>query len=151
MSLHCLNCRENSSELETSAGNIHRLRYLKCKVSRNSAKQSQVDSKTNTVKCLLCNKMFDKIGLYRKHMAEHRNSKKFKCIQCNASYNVEDNFKLHMAIHSRGPPSCPLCDRKFQRIASLKSHLIVHEVDEMFTCAECLAEYEREVSYLFSF
>lgn len=82
---------------------------------------------------------------YQKHMQEHRNMKKYKCDECSASYNVEDNLKLHKVIHSKGPPVCPLCDRKFQRVASLKSHLILHQVEESFSCIECLAEFEKEV------
>lgn len=81
-------------------------------------------------------------------MQAHRNMKKYKCEYCLESYNVEDNFKLHMAIHAKGQPSCPLCHRKFQRIASLKAHLLIHQVDETFSCKECAAEFEKEVILL---
>lgn len=107
------------------------------------AKRNNSETK-NTLKCLFCKQTFEKTTLYRKHMLEHRNAKKFKCDQCNASYNMEDNYKLHMAVHSKGPPCCPLCDRKFQRLASLKSHLIVHQVDDMFSCIKCFAEFDKE-------
>lgn len=107
-------------------------------------KKKAEESKNSHLKCSLCKETFEKTVQYRKHMLEHRNAKKFKCDHCNASYNMEDNFKLHMAIHSKGPPCCPLCERKFQRLASLKAHLIVHQVDEMFSCIKCLAEFEKE-------
>lgn len=108
-----------------------------------SKAKSQAKKSTN-LKCLICKTTFEKVSLYRKHVLEHRNAKKFKCAECSASYNIEDNYKLHMAIHSKGPPCCPLCDRKFQRHASLKAHLIVHEVDETIACIKCLAEFDRE-------
>lgn len=98
----------------------------------------------SNLKCLICKTTFAKLTQYRKHVLEHRNAKKFKCEQCNASYNMEDNFKLHMAIHTKGPPCCPLCDRKFQRMASLKAHLIVHQVDETIACIKCMTEFEKE-------
>lgn len=107
-------------------------------------KSKTEENKNSHLKCSICKVTFEKTTHYRKHMLEHRNAKKYKCDQCNASYNMEDNFKLHMAIHSKGPPCCPLCDRKFQRLASLKAHLIVHQVDEMFSCIKCLAEFEKE-------
>lgn len=107
--------------------------------------QTELENKnTNSIfKCFVCKQTFERISKYRKHILIHRNAKRFKCEQCNASYNMEDNFKLHMAIHSKGPPCCPLCDRRFQRLASLKAHLIVHEVDETISCIKCFAEFEK--------
>ncbi|KAK9746584.1 Zinc finger, C2H2 type [Popillia japonica] len=52
-----------------------------------------------------------------------------------------------MALHQPGKPSCPLCKREFQRLASLKSHLLMHQVEETFVCRECLAEFEKEYEY----
>lgn len=115
-------------------------------VIRKTDKESQVGS----FKCIICGEILKKMILYRKHMEMHRNTKKYKCEQCSASYNVEDNLKLHMAMHSKGEPTCPICHRKFQRLASLKAHIIIHEVDEIFTCVECLAEYEKEVTTFIS-
>ncbi|GJQ71737.1 hypothetical protein Trydic_g11430 [Trypoxylus dichotomus] len=101
----------------------------------------------DNLKCDTCNKEFDKVGAYKKHLLIHRNVKRFKCEHCFESYNIEDNYKLHMALHQQGKPSCPLCKRQFQRLASLKSHLLMHQVEETFVCKECLAEFEKEHEY----
>lgn len=101
-------------------------------------------SKENLI-CDTCNKEFDKVSSYKKHLLIHRNVKKFKCEHCFESYNIEDNYKLHMALHGQNQPTCPLCKRQFQRLASLKSHLMMHQVEETFVCRECLAEFEKEV------
>jgi uncharacterized Zn-finger protein len=42
-----------------------------------------------------------------------------------------------MAIHNIGEPKCPECGRKFARLASLKAHMLIHEVDENLYCTEC--------------
>lgn len=102
----------------------------------------------DSLKCDTCDKQFDKVSVYKKHLLIHRNVKKFKCEQCFESYNIEDNYKLHMALHQQGKPSCPLCKRQFQRLASLKSHLLMHQVEETFVCKECLAEFDKEVFIL---
>ncbi|KAK4875525.1 hypothetical protein RN001_011947 [Aquatica leii] len=115
----------------------------KTKANVNSSNKDEVGS----FKCQRCDLVLDKMSLYRKHMEMHRNTKKFKCDQCSSSYNVEDNLKLHMALHVKNEPTCPICDKKFQRLASLKSHIIVHEVDETFTCLECLSEFDSEDEY----
>nr|XP_022917734.1 zinc finger protein 236-like [Onthophagus taurus] len=97
--------------------------------------------------CKLCKQTFTKVALYKKHVDFHNNVKKYKCEHCCESYNVEDNFKLHKAMHSSSSPVCPLCNKKFQRLAGFKSHLLLHQVDETFTCKDCLAEFEKESDY----
>jgi uncharacterized Zn-finger protein len=95
-------------------------------------------------KCPKCKEVFNKIALYRKHMMWHRSVKKYKCDKCSAGYNVETNLKIHMAMHGEGKPTCPICNISFQRLASLKSHLMVHQVEELYACEECDAEFEKE-------
>ncbi|KYB28575.1 zinc finger protein 236 [Tribolium castaneum] len=101
-------------------------------------------SPKQTYKCSKCKEVFEKLVLYRKHMMWHRSIKKFKCEKCSVGYNVETNLKIHMAMHSEGKPTCPICNISFQRLASLKSHLMLHQVEELCTCEECGAEFEKE-------
>lgn len=68
------------------------------------------------------------------------------CDKCPQGYNVENNLKIHLAMHADGHPQCPLCSITFQRHASLKSHLMTHQVEEPYTCDECNAEFDAEVS-----
>ncbi|XP_017771433.1 PREDICTED: zinc finger protein 236-like [Nicrophorus vespilloides] len=125
----------------TSNKHATEVRYLKPK-SQQMKKSSL--KKKDPIQCSICEKTFSKVTQYRVHMQEHRNMKKFKCDQCSESYNIEDNYKIHMALHNKGPPSCPLCDRKFQRLASLKAHLHTHQIEETFNCNECLLEFDKE-------
>ncbi|CAH0555594.1 unnamed protein product [Brassicogethes aeneus] len=102
--------------------------------------------KTNNVvfKCIKCDEEFNTIGQYRKHMGWHKTERKFKCTKCSSGFNVESNFKIHMAMHGEGRPTCPICNLKFQRSASLKSHLLIHQVEETYFCDECKAEFDKE-------
>ncbi|KRT84747.1 zinc finger protein, partial [Oryctes borbonicus] len=121
-----------------------------CIINQESISSTNHLSSKNkeNLKCDSCNKEFDKVSAYKKHLLIHRNVKRFKCEHCFESYNIEDNYKLHMALHQQGKPSCPLCKRQFQRLASLKSHLLMHQVEETFVCKECLAEFEKEIKKL---
>ncbi|KAK5644827.1 hypothetical protein RI129_006127 [Pyrocoelia pectoralis] len=114
------------------------------KVKLNKSLSTVNKDVVGSFKCQLCDQVLDKMSLYRKHMQMHRDMKKYKCEKCSCSYNVEENLKLHMALHAKSEPTCPICDKKFQRLASLKAHIIVHEVEETFTCIECLAEFDTE-------
>lgn len=58
---------------------------------------------------------------------------------------MEDNLKLHLAIHRTDDPRCPVCDKRFSRMASLKAHLLLHEKEENLICPECGDEYATQV------
>ncbi|KAK1790236.1 hypothetical protein P4O66_014157, partial [Electrophorus voltai] len=64
-----------------------------------------------------------------------------RCDQCPQSFNVEFNLRLHKSTHGTADPTCPVCDKKFSRVASLKSHIMVHEKEENFLCSECGDEF----------
>lgn len=92
---------------------------------------------TNSLMCDICHQEFGKQTLYRKHMENHAEEKPHRCPKCSASFNVPTNFTLHMATHNTGEPKCPECGKKFARMASLKSHMLLHEKEENLFCTEC--------------
>ncbi|ODM96660.1 putative zinc finger protein [Orchesella cincta] len=79
-------------------------------------------------RCTVCSKTFLKFNLYNRHKQEHLDDKAF----------------LHMIFHeaeATGCLQCKNCPAKFSRLASLKSHLKVHEKEEMVTCQQCGDEF----------
>ncbi|XP_076757858.1 uncharacterized protein LOC143427530 [Xylocopa sonorina] len=91
----------------------------------------------DSLRCDICHQEFVKQTLYRKHMENHAEEKPHRCPKCSASFNVPTNFTLHMATHNTGEPKCPECGKKFARMASLKSHMLLHEKEENLFCTEC--------------
>lgn len=51
-----------------------------------------------------------------------------------------------MATHNTGEPKCPECGKKFARMASLKSHMLLHEKEENLFCTECEDAFSTKVS-----
>ncbi|XP_034241174.1 zinc finger protein 236-like [Thrips palmi] len=80
-------------------------------------------------------------GRLKRHKESHKNEKPHRCKECGASYNVEINLTLHMATHSQGELKCPECQRAFSRVASLRSHLMMHEREDNLFCTECGDEF----------
>lgn len=101
------------------------------------------DAKKDIFICIRCEKQFNDNKLYRKHMLEHQLEKEYQCSKCLLSFNKEMNYKLHLTTHSN-VLSCPICNFNFKRKAGLTSHLRVHQIEETYTCFECLAEFEKE-------
>uniref|UniRef100_A0A670XPY7 Zinc finger protein 236 n=1 Tax=Pseudonaja textilis TaxID=8673 RepID=A0A670XPY7_PSETE len=70
-----------------------------------------------------------------------QNDKPHQCDQCPMSFNVEFNLTLHKCTHNGQDPMCPVCNKKFSRVASLKAHIMLHEKEENLICSECGDEF----------
>ncbi|KAH0567384.1 hypothetical protein KQX54_009257 [Cotesia glomerata] len=116
------------------------------RVGRPRKDAVSTESPKISIKCEICGEEFTKQTLYRKHMDHHAEEKPHRCPKCPASFNIPTNFTLHMATHNLGEPKCPECGRKFARMASLKSHLALHEKEEHLFCKECEDVFPTKVT-----
>ncbi|XP_024241876.1 zinc finger protein 236 isoform X2 [Oncorhynchus tshawytscha] len=108
----------------------------------SGAKQdnSHGDSKDN--KCTVCSQSFTTESQLQRHQRDHEaNDKLHRCDQCAQTFNVEFNLMLHKSTHATSNPTCPVCHKKFSRVASLKSHIMLHEKEENLICTECGDEF----------
>uniref|UniRef100_A0A4W3HPG4 Zinc finger protein 236 n=1 Tax=Callorhinchus milii TaxID=7868 RepID=A0A4W3HPG4_CALMI len=95
-----------------------------------------------THKCNVCFQTFPKYNQLQRHLREHdENDKPYRCDQCPTSFNMEFNLILHKATHDGDDPTCPVCSKKFSRVASLKAHIMLHEKEENLICTECGDEF----------
>ncbi|CAL1610638.1 unnamed protein product [Knipowitschia caucasica] len=99
------------------------------------------DGELKDKKCTTCTQSFSSESQLQKHLREHESDKPHRCEQCPQSFNLEFNLTLHKSTHSTSDFACPVCHKKFSRIASLKSHLMLHEKEENLMCAECGDEF----------
>uniref|UniRef100_A0A493SU39 Zinc finger protein 236 n=2 Tax=Anas platyrhynchos TaxID=8839 RepID=A0A493SU39_ANAPP len=96
----------------------------------------------NFHKCEICLLSFPKETQFQRHMRDHeQNDKPHRCDQCPMSFNVEFNLTLHKCTHNGEDPTCPVCNKKFSRVASLKAHIMLHEKEENLICSECGDEF----------
>ncbi|KAM9024256.1 zinc finger protein 236 isoform 12-T12 [Ara ararauna] len=97
---------------------------------------------SNFRKCEICLLSFPKETQFQRHMRDHeQNDKPHRCDQCPMSFNVEFNLTLHKCTHNGEDPTCPVCNKKFSRVASLKAHIMLHEKEENLICSECGDEF----------
>ena len=92
-----------------------------------------------------CSKEFNHWKDFKRHQRTHENDKPHRCDQCELSFNVAYNLNLHKAIHNTDNLECPECKKKFSRVASLKSHIMLHEKEEVLICPECGDEFGLQV------
>ncbi|XP_030605130.1 zinc finger protein 236 isoform X1 [Archocentrus centrarchus] len=100
------------------------------------------DGELKDKKCTICSQIFTTESQLQKHLREHEvNDKPHRCDQCSQTFNVQFNLTLHKSTHTTSDFTCPVCHKKFSRIASLKSHIMLHEKEENLICTECGDEF----------
>ncbi|XP_022528889.2 zinc finger protein 236 isoform X1 [Astyanax mexicanus] len=93
-------------------------------------------------RCSICSQTYSTENQLHRHLRDHEvNDKPHRCDLCPQSFNMEFNLRLHKSTHNNADPTCPVCDKKFSRVASLKSHIMVHEKEENYLCSECGDEF----------
>ncbi|XP_050297544.1 zinc finger protein 236-like [Anthonomus grandis grandis] len=93
--------------------------------------------------CFNCSEQFSSSTLFRQHLKWHKQKKPFNCTKCSAGFNIENNLKVHQVLNHIGNLNyCPICPKMvFHRKAGLRSHILVHQVEEILICDECGGEY----------
>ncbi|KFM82357.1 Zinc finger protein 236, partial [Stegodyphus mimosarum] len=95
-------------------------------------------------KCSFCGQEFALAKQLHRHWKVHAEDKPNRCTECDASFNERFNLILHQATHSTSDPTCPECNKKFARMAGLKSHLLMHQIEENLICTECGNEFSTQ-------
>ncbi|XP_037081414.1 zinc finger protein 236-like [Pollicipes pollicipes] len=96
-------------------------------------------------RCQKCGKTLNIWKRYLNHIKSHDYEKPFKCDKCPEAFNFQKNWELHAVSHAADPTPCPDCGRAFRRVASLRAHLALHEVDEAIVCPQCQHEFPTQV------
>ncbi|XP_039592540.1 zinc finger protein 236-like isoform X1 [Polypterus senegalus] len=111
-------------------------------LAESNAQGPVFNQESRNFKCSVCSQCFSKESLLQRHLRDHEHSDKpYRCDMCPLSFNVEFNLTLHKSTHVSSDPQCPVCNKKFSRVASLKAHIMLHEKEENLICSECGDEF----------
>ncbi|KAF7728766.1 hypothetical protein EC973_005604 [Apophysomyces ossiformis] len=71
--------------------------------------------------------------------------KPFACTMCDRTFNRLHNLKSHMATHSvERPYQCDKCLQSFRRLHDLKRHQRMHTGVKPFQCPVCMRQFSRQ-------
>lgn len=79
--------------------------------------------------CEICQKTFDKMYNFKRHILHHSEVKPHKCVTCGQCFQMEENLKKHLRLHELRPYYCnnENCFRRFESKTRLDHHF-------RFTC-----------------
>ncbi|XP_045457880.1 zinc finger protein 883-like [Melitaea cinxia] len=102
------------------------LKNLKC----HRKKHEENNESGDEFVCKFCQSVFDRRGLYLKHLRSHISAKERKCTECNKNFSNTFSLKRHIETHMTVKKfSCDKCDRKFVSAHKLKYHGRYHDTN----------------------
>ena len=143
----------NDSTIE-KIGNYDVSKMLNNESDNSSDQESDYETATdnkilppNTLSCVYCQKLFNRIQDLEKHIRMHTGEKPFKCDICDKYFSQKSHRNHHMKVHL-GIKShfCDICDKGFWRKGDLTLHRISDHEDK-FTSTE-MEEYKKSAGIL---
>ncbi|XP_029950751.1 B-cell lymphoma 6 protein-like [Salarias fasciatus] len=62
----------------------------------------------------------------------------FRCTVCNREFNRLENLKTHLRIHTgERPYTCSVCGKCFRHSGALKRHIRIHTGEKPYVCGQC--------------
>ncbi|XP_044729458.1 zinc finger protein 616-like [Chrysoperla carnea] len=91
--------------------------------------------------CIVCDKVYEKFEIFRKHINAHRDKYKYKCDICGKYSHKRDHHDNHIETHLKVRKyMCSTCGKSFKTHGGLYSHSRMHLPDELrkkFRCEMC--------------
>ncbi|KAM4611846.1 uncharacterized protein ACJ7VT_012487 [Polymixia lowei] len=62
----------------------------------------------------------------------------FRCTECNREFNRLENLKTHLRIHTgERPYTCSVCSKCFRHSGALTRHFRIHTGEKPYVCGQC--------------
>ncbi|OAL06968.1 hypothetical protein IQ06DRAFT_209976, partial [Phaeosphaeriaceae sp. SRC1lsM3a] len=55
----------------------------------------RVDGPDRSLRCPICNRMYERADHLNRHLDSHRNERSFRCAECPAAFNRKDLLSRH--------------------------------------------------------
>ena len=123
---------------------FHLLLLLFISVSRNTRLTTEQLLGSPPYSCAVCDKSFDELSNFRRHVKNHPSGKPFKCIKCGiccgttTSLNSHALLKHYISTHH----VCAICGKHSVSASHLKKHMLVHSDDKAHPCSLCQKRYK---------
>lgn len=77
--------------------------------------------------CPICNRDFQYLSIYQKHMLKHTSDNPFRCTICEKVFKSKQAISYHLKTHQRDKFECKVCSAQFYLKTEFISHLETHK------------------------
>ncbi|XP_059151181.1 zinc finger and BTB domain-containing protein 17-like isoform X17 [Physella acuta] len=133
------NRNRSETKWQGSSSNPHSEFHLQ----RGGHLSNQTGSTPNqNIQCHLCHSSvcfqdFFSLTAHIRH--QHQQPVPYSCTLCGKAYSTSTGLKHHMEVHEGKTFLCPICDAKFTRKGTIKTHMkSVHKLSQCSNCGEII-------------
>ena len=84
--------------------------------------------------CNVCEKVFKRSDILKKHTRAHTGEKPYLCTVCDMQFSYSNTLQAHKRTHSGEKPfSCEVCGKSFSQNGNLSIHRRIHTGDKRCT------------------
>ena len=134
-------CEVNSVNLKVDFGNPNKTNAVNMPTNTSSPKIVMMH------KCEKCNKSFDVLMTWKRHMLKHSEMKSYTCSICGKTLTTLTGIRHHLLLHTDEKSyKCELCEKSFTHKTSFTRHKLLHRGEKPYTCDECDKSFTHRVS-----
>ncbi|XP_038217211.1 zinc finger protein 652-like [Zerene cesonia] len=159
--LKLLKCNQCTEKFSTHRQLKLHLRFYHVEVSCNicllkfkSRKELRPHLNNHSLlECGMCQKKFKNRQTYKRHIktCNKDNQLQFICDICNKIYAHKSTLRTHISTdHDFGQAlTCQWCNKKFDALSKLKSHVVKHTKEKNFQCDICGGKFVSKPALLY--
>ena len=112
-------------------------------LSSNAMDYKMLYYRGETLKCVECDRLFEKHPQFIDHMdAEHGIKRPYQCSDCAKCYGTKGNLTQHIKNAHAPRYECGVCHKRFGSKGSLKQHSVFHSAERPFKCSQCTSSFK---------
>lgn len=114
--------------------------------AEKDVKSMAVEDTQTEKKCLECGLQFKASSSLSRHMALHKQERRYLCDTCPESFARSDKLLVHKRTHSRDYGyKCDWCPRSYPGKRTLKKHVMQqHTGEQSIICAQCGLQFTSQ-------
>lgn len=138
----CDFCPKDFKRMINLTRHLNRFHRNKFKQKQQGKENPKINSKTKTINCIICSKIFATKFKLTQHMRTLHHKVHLLCEICKKVFKTKENLAQHQRSHTgERPYKCKICHKRFNHSSYINIHMRTHTKEKPYLCNQCDAGF----------